>query len=120
MSRTTGPPPSRNSATAYGCPYHTLSRMIKRGTGANFTELLQRKRLSKAVQLLCDTSLSVNDIIAAVGYENNSYFHRVFRERYQLTPKEFQEKEQCRRPGTPVNTGFPGNPLKKYKFPNNY
>ena len=76
-------------------PIHTLSRMIKRGTGANFTELLQRKRLSKAVQLLCDTSLSVNDIIAAVGYENNSYFHRVFRERYQLTPKEFRKKNSA-------------------------
>ena len=76
-------------------PIHTLSRMIKRGTGANFTELLQRKRLSKAVQLLCDTSLSVNDIIAAVGYENNSYFHRVFRELYQLTPKEFRKKNSA-------------------------
>ena len=75
-------------------PMHTLSRMIKRGTGANFKELLQRKRLNKAVQLLCDTSLPVNDIIAAVGYENNSYFHRVFRERYQLTPKEFRKKNQ--------------------------
>ena len=73
-------------------PIHTLSRMIKRGTGVNFTELLQRKRLSKAVQLLCDTSLPVNDIIAAVGYENNSYFHRVFRERYQVTPREFRKK----------------------------
>ena len=56
---------------------------------------LQRKRLNKAVQLLCDTSLPVNDIIAAVGYENNSYFHRVFRERYQLTPKEFRKKNSA-------------------------
>ena len=37
----------------------------------------------------------VNDIIAAVGYENNSYFHRVFRERYQLTPKEFRKKNSA-------------------------
>ena len=72
-------------------PMHTLSRMIKRGTGANFKELLQRKRLNKAVQLLCDTSLPVNDIIAAVGYENGSYFHRVFREKYHVTPRAFRE-----------------------------
>lgn len=73
-------------------PMPALSRMIKKGTGFNFKELLQRKRLKKAAQLLCDTALPVNDIIAAVGYENNSYFHRVFKERYQMTPKEFRRK----------------------------
>lgn len=73
-------------------PMHTLSRMVKKGTGFNFKELLQRKRLKKAIQLLCDTTLPVNDIIAAVGYENNSYFHRVFRERYDMTPKEFRRR----------------------------
>ena len=73
-------------------PMHTLSRMVKKGTGFNFKELLQRKRLNKAVQLMCDTELPVNDIIAAVGYENNSYFHRVFKARYQMTPKEFRRE----------------------------
>ena len=72
-------------------PMHTLSKMIKAQTGHNFTELLLRKRLSKAVQLLCDTDLSVNDVIAAVGYENASYFHRTFKEHYHMTPRVFRE-----------------------------
>lgn len=71
-------------------PIHVLSKMIKKNTGFNFKELLQRKRLNKAAELICDTTLPVGDIIAAVGYENNSYFHRVFKERYHLTPKEFR------------------------------
>lgn len=71
-------------------PMHTLSKMIRKSTGYNFKELLQRKRLNKAIELMCDTDLSINDIIAAVGYENNSYFHRVFRERYQMTPRTFR------------------------------
>lgn len=71
-------------------PIHVLSKMIKKNTGFNFKELLQRKRLNKAAELICDTNLPVGDIIAAVGYENNSYFHRVFKERYHLTPKEFR------------------------------
>ncbi len=75
-------------------PLHTLSRMVKKGTGFNFKELLQRRRLNKAVQLMCETDLSIGDIIAAVGYENSSYFHRVFRERYQMTPKEFRSKNR--------------------------
>ncbi|MCD7746097.1 MAG: AraC family transcriptional regulator [Lachnospiraceae bacterium] len=75
-------------------PLHVLSRLIKKCTGHNFKELLQRKRLNKSVQLLCDTDLSVNDIIASVGYENNSYFHRVFKERYHMTPRAFRVKNR--------------------------
>ena len=73
-------------------PMHMLSKMIKKSTGFNFKELLQRKRLNKAAELMCDTDLPVNDIIAAVGYENNSYFHRVFKERYHMTPRAFRIK----------------------------
>ena len=69
---------------------HVLSKMIKKTTGFNFKELLQRKRLNKAVELMCETDLSISDIIAAVGYENNSYFHRVFKERFHTTPRAFR------------------------------
>ena len=81
-------------------PMHVLSKMIKKSTGFNFKELLQRKRLNKAVELMCETDLPISDIIAAVGYENNSYFHRVFKEHYHMTPRVFRvknsEKEQVR------------------------
>lgn len=78
-------------------PMHTLSKMIRRMTGFNFKELLQRKRLSKAVELMCETDLPINEIIAAVGYENHSYFHRVFKERYQTTPRAFRVKNRSER-----------------------
>ena len=75
-------------------PMHVLSKMIKKTTGFNFKDLLQRKRLNKSVELMCDTDLAISDIIAAVGYENNSYFHRVFKERYHMTPRAFREKNR--------------------------
>lgn len=75
-------------------PVHTLSKLIKREAGCNFKELLQRKRLEKAVRLICDTDLPVHDIIPAVGYENNSYFHRMFKERYHMTPRAFRVKNR--------------------------
>ena len=71
-------------------PMHMLSKMIRKNTGFNFKELLQRKRLNKAVELMCETDLPISDIIAAVGYENGSYFHRVFKERYHTTPRAFR------------------------------
>ena len=72
-------------------PRHVLSKMIKKNTGFNFKELLQRKRMNKAIELMCETELPISDIIAAVGYENGSYFHRVFREKYHVTPRAFRE-----------------------------
>ena len=72
-------------------PMHVLSKMIKKNTGFNFKELLQRKRMNKAIELMCETELPISDIIAAVGYENGSYFHRVFREKYHVTPRAFRE-----------------------------
>lgn len=69
---------------------YSLSRHIKQSTGYNFTELLQIKRFNKAVQLLVETDLSVAEIISAVGYDNTSYFFRVFKEKYGVSPKKFR------------------------------
>ena len=71
--------------------YH-LSRLIKQNTGSTFKELLQRKRLNRAVQLLSETRLSVSDIIAYVGYDNASYFFRIFRDKYGVSPREYRQR----------------------------
>lgn len=75
-------------------PMPALSRMIKQKTGFTFKEHLQRKRLNKTAELICDTTIPVNDIAVSVGYENTSYFHRIFREKYHMTPKEYRKKNQ--------------------------
>ena len=70
---------------------YSLSRIIKRMMNKNFTELIQNKRLAKAAYLLGNTELSVADIGVAVGYENLSYFHRIFREKYGVSPKKYRD-----------------------------
>ena len=67
-----------------------LSREIKRRTGKNYTDLVQDKRLSQALWLLKNTSKKVDDIAIAVGYENISYFHRLFAKRYGMSPKKIR------------------------------
>lgn len=67
-----------------------LSRRIKKLTGRTYTELLQSKRLSQTVFLLQNTNLAVADIGRAVGYDNLSYFHRIFREKYGVSPKQWR------------------------------
>ncbi len=71
-----------------------LSREIRRRTGNTFQELLQHKRLSQAAYYLRCTSLKVDDIGRAVGYSNLSYFHRIFKEAYGLTPKKYRDSQR--------------------------
>lgn len=68
-----------------------LSRLIRRETGRSYTELLQEKRLSQAAWLLRNTDRKVDEIARAVGYENISYFHRIFAARFNCSPKHYRD-----------------------------
>jgi len=77
-------------AAGQGISLSYLSRLIKATTGSTYIVLLQNKRLAKAAQLLRETRLSVQNIIEAVGYDNTSYFYRIFREKYSTSPKAYR------------------------------
>jgi len=67
-----------------------LSREIKRRTGQTYTELVQNKRLNQAAYLLTTTNMNVLDIGLAVGYDNTSYFHRIFQKQFGMTPRKYR------------------------------
>lgn len=69
---------------------YVLSRMLKKNTGQTFKELLQTKRLSKACDLLKNTDISIADISVLVGYDNTSFFHRLFRRVYNMSPRDYR------------------------------
>lgn len=64
--------------------------------GKSFTAYLQEKRLFKAHELLENDGLSIGEIIAAVGYENESYFRKLFKERYGKNPKAYRMEREKR------------------------
>lgn len=68
-----------------------ISRFIKSKFGQTFKELLQEKRFKMAERLLKETDLSVADIVNNIGYENNSYFHKKFREIYGFSPANYRK-----------------------------
>lgn len=67
-----------------------LSREIKKQTGMTYTDLVQQKRLNQAAYLLKNTTMSVLEIGMAVGYENQSYFHRIFQRQFGTTPRKYR------------------------------
>lgn len=69
-----------------------LSREIKQKTGKTYTQLVQEKRLAQAAFLLKNTRRNVADISVAVGYENVSYFHRIFAAAYGRSPMRYRKE----------------------------
>lgn len=68
--------------------------LVKKLTDKSFSKLLQSKRCSIAAQLLADTDLSVEEIIESVGYENQSFFREVFKEKYGKNPLAFRNRKK--------------------------
>lgn len=75
-------------------PHYKISKLVKKQTNMTFKELLQEKRLNKAKQLLNETDISVVEIISLVGYENLTYFYKIFKEKYGYTPKNYKSIEK--------------------------
>ena len=71
-------------------PDYKLSKLIKKHTKMNFKELLQEKKLSKAIELIKTTNYSIVEIIELVGYENPTYFYKIFKEKFKMTPREYK------------------------------
>ncbi|MBQ7229095.1 MAG: helix-turn-helix transcriptional regulator, partial [Clostridia bacterium] len=69
--------------------FYWLSREVKKQTGKNYTDLLQEKRMAQAAFLLKTTKMNVADIALTVGYENVSYFHRMFGKTHCMSPKKY-------------------------------
>ena len=61
-------------------------RCFKRFMDKGLVEYVNEYRLSKAAELLKTTDMSIIDISTECGFENASYFGKMFKDTYNLTP----------------------------------
>ena len=73
---------------------YTLSRIIKKQTGSTFRALLERRRMDQSAFLLKNTALPVEEIARNVGYENLSFFYRLFQRTFSCRPREYRKKSR--------------------------
>ena len=71
-------------------PY--LSKLINEYFSKSFKELLLEERLDRAKELFLGTDMPVGEVIRSVGYENESYFHRRFKERFHTSPLAMRKR----------------------------
>ena len=68
-----------------------LSKLFKEEKGETFINFITDKRLEKSRQLLAETQLSIKEITAQVGYNDQNYYSRIFKGKYGLSPKEYRK-----------------------------
>ena len=73
-----------------------LYRKLKTMTGMTPGEFIKHIRLKHAAQFLVSTHFTVSEIFYKTGFNNQSYFFREFKKRYNCAPNEYREQQTVR------------------------
>ena len=65
-------------------------RLFKRVAGMSFVTYLTHVRLSRAARLLKESSLTIAQVACEVGFSDQSYFDRRFKDAFGQTPRDFR------------------------------
>jgi two-component system response regulator YesN len=69
-----------------------ISRLFKAETKLSLLDYILQERMRKASELLLETDQPVSQIAVNLGYGNFSYFARMFKRVYGVTPQEYRKK----------------------------
>ena len=66
--------------------------------GQIFAKYLNCYRIYRSIEIMSNSHYDINEISEMVGYRNNNYFFRVFKEQTKMAPSEYRkmviEKEE--------------------------
>ncbi|CAM4447906.1 AraC-like DNA-binding protein/uncharacterized membrane protein [Paenibacillus endophyticus] len=68
-----------------------LSRVYKHQTLAAIVDVINSVRLERAKEYLENTDCSIVDIAVKSGYTSSSYFHRMFKKSFGVTPSDYRK-----------------------------
>lgn len=69
-----------------------LGRLFKKQTGNTINDYITYRRLKRAKTLLRDSEASVIDISNEIGFNNVTYFNRLFKKCFGITPTEYRKE----------------------------
>ncbi|GGI44123.1 hypothetical protein GCM10008018_05530 [Paenibacillus marchantiophytorum] len=70
-----------------------ISRVYKQNTLNAIVDVINTMRMDRAKDLLKQSGLSVAEIAEKIGYTNSSYFYRMFKKNFGVTPTDFRKAE---------------------------
>lgn len=68
-----------------------LSQLLKKQTGMAFIEWLTARRMEQAQHLLAHSVERISEIANVVGFSDDAYFTRRFRQRFRQSPSEYRK-----------------------------
>lgn len=68
-----------------------VSSLFRKETGKTLTDYINERKLLLARQLLQNGDMAIGDIASHVGYENYSYFSRLFKRAFGISPVEMRK-----------------------------
>ena len=77
-------------ASGLSAPY--LSTVFKEEMGENLSNYLNRLRIEKAAAMLITTNLPISEIAKICGFEDQSWFSKIFKNNTNLTPGKYRER----------------------------
>jgi len=77
-------------ASGLSAPY--FSTIFKEEMGENLSNYLNRLRVEKAAVMLATTNLPISGIAAACGFEDQSWFSKIFKNNTGFTPAKYREQ----------------------------
>ena len=80
--------------TAAGRSHEHVCRQTRRYLGLSPTQYVNRLRIQHAAMLLAGTERALPEVAADCGFENLSYFHRLFRDQYGTTPRSYRMRHR--------------------------
>ncbi|MDN3723739.1 AraC family transcriptional regulator [Aequorivita sp. SDUM287046] len=87
-------PTVENLARESGLNVNKLQEGFKKLYGTTVNNYVQKVRLDAAYSLLTKTDLSISEIVIAIGLSSKSYFSKIFREKYGISPSDFRKKQR--------------------------
>ena len=81
------------------CHYSTshFMKFFKESMGSGFIQYLNDYRLNMAAQLLQTSNDTILEISQKTGFENLSYFNRLFKKKYNRTPTTYREENKLKK-----------------------
>ena len=68
-----------------------FSSIFKKEVGVSFSNYLNKIRIEQSKLLLKNTDSSIVEIALEVGFEDQSYFSKVFKNLTKMTPKQYRQ-----------------------------
>ncbi|AOF90915.1 helix-turn-helix domain protein [Sinorhizobium sp. RAC02] len=79
-----------------GMAERTFKRQFKAATGYAPVDYVQAMRIEEAKQMLETEPTAIEEIAVAVGYEDPTFFRKLFRRRVGVTPAQYRQRNRLR------------------------